>query len=81
MSIYLKINMNIGLDGTLTLAPDTIIKSCVFYWGEYNPNYPYNSRGYIEEDSPNRQIEFVDIRVRDINFVISELHKLEYQGE
>jgi hypothetical protein len=73
--------MNIGLDGTLTLDPDMIIKSCVFFWGQYNPSYPYNSRGFIEEDSPNRQIEFVDIRVRDINGVIMALHKLEYEGE
>lgn len=81
MSIYLRINMDIGLDGTLTLEEDTIVKSCVFYWGQYNPSYPYNSRGFIEEDSPNRQIEFVDIPVREINFVITELRKLEYDGE
>ena len=81
MSIYLRINMDIGLDGTLTLDEDTIVKSCVFYWGEYNPSYPYNNRGFIEEDSPNRQIEFVDIPVREINFVITELRKLEYDGE
>jgi hypothetical protein len=81
MANYLKIDMNIGLDGTLTLDPDMIIKSCVFFWGQYNPSYPYNSRGFIEEDSPNRQIEFLDIRVRDINGVIMALRKLEYPGE
>jgi len=77
MSVYLKIDMNVGLDGTVTLDPDTLVKSCVFFWGEYNPNYPYNKYGHLEEDSPTRQIEFVDIRVRDINWVITELYKLE----
>lgn len=79
MANYLKIDMNIGLDGTLALDPDMIIKSCVFFWGQYNPSYPYNSRGFVEEDSPNRQIEFVDIHVRDINFVITALRKLELE--
>ena len=73
--------MNIGLNGTLTLAPDTIIKSCVFYWGKYNPSYPYNSRGYIDKDSPDKQIEICDIPVREINWVITELRKMEYPGE
>lgn len=78
---YLRINMDIGLDGTLLLEPDMVIKSCIFYWGKYNPSYPYNSRGYIDKDSPDKQIEICNIPVREINWVITELRKMEYPGE
>ncbi|NBO72465.1 MAG: hypothetical protein EBU66_18070 [Bacteroidetes bacterium] len=81
MSIYLRINMEIGLDGLLTLEEDTVVKSCIFYWGgEYDPCYPYNQRGFIEE-SKYKQIEICDIPVREINWVITELRKMEWQGE
>jgi hypothetical protein len=74
MSVYLKIDMNVGLDGPLAFDPDTLVKSCVFFWKEYNPNYPYNKHGHRE--GPH-QLEFVDIPVRDINWVLTELYKLE----
>ena len=76
MAMYIKINMDIGLDGPLAFDENTVVKSCVFYWGQYNPNYPYNRRGF-RDDGPNRQIEFTNIPVRDINWVITELHKME----
>jgi hypothetical protein len=73
MSLYLRINMDIGLDGTLTFEPDTVLTSCIFYWGTYNPNYPLNDRGYRCDD---KQIEFRDIPVREINWILTELRKM-----
>lgn len=77
MSIYLKINMDVGLDGLLVLDPDTVVKSCIFYWGgKYNPLYPYNKRGFKEE-TDYKQIEICDIPVKEINWVIEELRNME----
>ena len=71
----MRINMNVGLSGPLDFAPDTILTSCVFYWGEYTPNYPYDSRGY-ELDVRN-QIEFKDIPVRDLQWIIDEMRAMK----
>lgn len=70
----MRINMNVGLDGPLDFHPDTLLTSCVFYWGEYNPAYPYNSRGYKVKE--RNQIEFTNIPVRDLQWVIDELRIL-----
>lgn len=72
--IYLKINMDIGLDGDFTLHPDTIIKSCIFYWGGYNESYPYNERGH-RVDSTQKQIEICDVPVKELSWIINELRK------
>ena len=69
--------MDIGLDGELTFHPDTIVKSCIFYWGgKYDSRYPYNSRGFREE-TEYKQIEFMDIPVRELNWIINEMRKSE----
>ena len=70
----MKINMDVGLDGPLDFAPDTILTSCVFYWGKYNPAYPFDSRGYNVKE--RNQIEFTNIPVRDLQWVIDEMRKL-----
>ena len=76
-SVYLKINMDIGLSSELRFDPDMIVKSCVFYWGgEYNPSYPYDKHGH-RVDNEYKQLEFVDIPVKELNWVITELQKLE----
>lgn len=75
MSLYVKINMDIGLDNLLSFEPHTICKSCIFYWGEYNPNYPFNERGY-RVDNGNKQIEFIDIPIKELNWILTEMKKL-----
>lgn len=73
--LHVKIDMNVGLSGPLDFDEDTILRSCIFYWGEYNPNYPLDDQGLYCEGH-NKQLEFRDIPVREINWVINELRKL-----
>jgi hypothetical protein len=65
--------MNVGLSGPLDFHPDTVLTSCVFYWGSYEPDYPYDNRGYKKD--VRHQIEFTDICVRDLQWVIDEMRK------
>jgi len=70
----MRVNMNVGLSGPLDFDPDTILTSCIFYWGEYSPTYPYDSRGHKGE---RNQIEFRDIQVRDLQWIIDQMRLIE----
>jgi hypothetical protein len=65
--------MNIGLSGPLDFDSDRIIKSCILYWGEYNKNYPLDANGH--EVKERNQLEFTDIAVKDLQWVIDTMRK------
>ena len=80
MSLFLRINMDVGMDGELNFEPETVLTSVIFYWGAFNPNYPFDDRGH-RVVSEAKQIEFRDIPCKDINWVLTEMRKLHWNGE
>jgi len=75
MSLFVKINMNVGMSKPLEFSPETILRSCVFYWGEYNCNYPFDHRG--NKVNMCQQIEFNNIPVKDLQWVIDQMRLIE----
>lgn len=75
MSLYMRIDMRVGIDKDLDFAPETILESCVFHWGDYNPNYPYDKRGFVVKNRD--QIEFTNIAIKDLQWIIDEMQKLK----
>jgi hypothetical protein len=68
MSIYLRIDMTNGIDfDIIPFDDDTLLYSCILFWGKYNNHHPLNERGFLAN---SQQFEFRNFTVKEIKEVI-----------